>query len=144
MRTPTTRPALVAVTLAGLLLASACTSVFDLKVGDCFNASEGETQSTVQTVACADPHTYEVYAVFDYQAGTDDAFPGDTAISTFAESECEARFEPWVGKTYAESELYVYYLSPSSDTWETGDREVICAVYLPDGQLTGTQQGSAR
>lgn len=127
-----------------LLLGAGCTTVFQLKVGDCFNADDSEIQSSVQTLDCADPHTYEVYALFDHEGSADADFPGETTLATFAESGCSDRFEPFVGLTYDASELYVYYLTPSLESWDNGDREVVCTVYLPDEQLTGSMRDSAR
>ncbi len=46
--------------------------------------------------------------------------------------------------------LDIYYLYPQADSWENGDREVICAVYTPNkdtGRLmrtTGSLAGAKR
>lgn len=121
------------------------TSVFDLETGDCFDTEEEDVVEEVNQVDCASPHEYELYAIIDHPAGSDDAYPGDDELGAFAEDECiGSSFDTFVGRDYQESELHVYYLQPSADTWSDGDREVLCSLYLPDGTLEGSMEGSDR
>jgi hypothetical protein len=121
------------------------TSTLDLNVGDCFNSGAGEGEvASVEKKNCSELHDYEIYAAFNHPGASDDAFPGSDPMADFAEQGCVDRFEPWVGKSYEESDLYIYHLSPSSDTWGQGDREVLCAVYLQNEQMQGSMEGSAR
>lgn len=120
------------------------TSVFELNAGDCFdNEDEGIIEEVVR-LDCASSHEYELYAAVDHSAGADEAFPGDTDMTAFAESECIERFDGFVGASYETSELFIYYLQPTADTWAEGDREVLCALYLPDSDLEGSMEGSGR
>lgn len=130
--------------VACLLLAAGCTPVFDLGVGDCFNSDDADELSTVQTVDCADAHDFEVYWVFDYDAGSDAAYAGAGPLNEAAETGCAGSFEGFVGRSYESSELYVYYLTPSPESWDDGDREIVCSVYLPDEKLTGSMRNADR
>jgi hypothetical protein len=126
------------------LAATACgsASVFDLAVGDCFDdpASGGEV-SSVESVDCAEPHDNEVYAVYDYDG---DEYPGEEAMTAAADEGCEARFEDYVGIGYFDSELYSTHLTPTQDSWDEGDREIVCVLYEPGVKLEGSMEGAAR
>ena len=119
-------------------------SVFDIEEGDCISIPSGETVETVDRVDCDAAHDYEVYALVNIPGDSAAAYPGDEQVTASAEEECPTRFEPFVGKAYDQSELYVYYLTPSSATWADGDREIVCALYAPGEQLTGSMEGSGR
>lgn len=119
------------------------TSVFDLEVGDCFSESEEELE-TVTVVDCETAHVYEVYHVFDHEAGDDEAYPGDTEILEYADTECQVPFEDFVGLDYQSSQWYITSVTPSQETWDQGDREIVCTVNLEDGsEVTGSAGGSA-
>jgi hypothetical protein len=91
--------------------------------------------SSVETVPCSEPHSQEIYAVVTLPEGD---FPGMDTIFEQAEELCIAEFESFVGLPYEESALYLHYLTPSEESWSDGDREVVCKVYDPDGDTTGT------
>ena len=120
------------------------TSVFELEVGDCFNDAEDSIVNEVEVVDCAAGHRYEIYGSAEYAAEDGDAYVGEEVLQGFVEEECIGMFEPFVGMAYADSDLFIYYLAPTEDSWDEGDREVLCAVYLPDQFLEGTAEGSAR
>lgn len=117
-------------------------NVFELAVGDCFDdTSSADTElSDVPIVDCTEPHDNEVFFTFELADGD---FPGDDAILTEAESRCLPAFEDYVGRDYASSELDIFPITPTSGSWDNGDREVICALYdLELEKLTGSMQGS--
>ena len=65
------------------------------------------------------------------------------AISDAAWDECLSSFEDFVGVPYGDSALYLYWLTPTVEGWNAGDREVVCLVYVPDGKnLVGSAEGS--
>ncbi|MEV5888303.1 hypothetical protein [Nonomuraea fuscirosea] len=37
-----------------------------------------------------------------------------------------------------------YPIMPTAETWADGDRDVMCAVYLPSGRLTGSALPGSR
>jgi hypothetical protein len=119
-------------------------SAFDLEVGDCFDTPDPTLVEEVERIDCASWHTYEIYAAVLHSGGNDDPFPGDEPLATFAEDECIAAFEPFVGLDYDSSELFIFYLHPTEETWQIGDREVLCSVYLEDEPLVGSMEGSER
>lgn len=131
--------------VAGLL--AGCTDEesdpFSLKVGDCLPeaAREGVVgQGDAETVPCSEPHVVEVYDAINVQDGP---FPGAEALVLKA-ADCEKTFEAFVGKPYGESDLELDYFHPTQESWERGDREILCAVSVPSGTVTNTLKGSAR
>ncbi len=119
-------------------------SVFELNAGECFDNEQEGIIEEVLRLDCAASHEYELYAAINHSAGADGAYPGDADMTEFAESECIEQFDGFVGASYEASELFIYYLQPTADTWAQGDREVLCALYLPDGDLEGSMEGSGR
>lgn len=120
-------------------------SAFTIKVGDCFTEPTADADGFVSEIAfveCATAHDDEAYASV---LMTDAAFPGDDATLNQAEEACASRFYDFIG---AESDydgtLYYSYLYPSSDSWDAGDREILCYLYDDAGQTTGSLKDSAR
>jgi hypothetical protein len=125
------------------LVVSACgtASVFELEVGDCFDDPPSGEVSSVSAVDCAQPHDNEVYALYDYDG---DSYPGEEAMSSAADEGCESRFEDFVGIAYLQSDLFYTHLTPTQESWDDGDREVVCVIYEPGEKLTGSMEGAAR
>jgi hypothetical protein len=119
-------------------------SAFDLEIGNCFDTPEPTLVEEVERIDCASPHTYEVYAAPLHPAANNAPYPGDEPLATFAEDECIAAFEPFVGLDYDSSELFIFYLQPTDETWSVGDREVLCSVHLEDEPLVGSMEASER
>jgi hypothetical protein len=118
-------------------------SVFDLQVGDCYNeATEdvGEVED-VGAVPCSEPHDFEVYFAFDM---TETDYPGQDEAFLTGQDRCIEEFEDFVGIPYDESVLDIFVLAPTSESWDRGDREILCSVYaLDESKLTGSMQGTA-
>lgn len=114
-----------------------------VRVGDCIDAGVANEVESVDGVPCAQPHEYEVYSAFNLDGST---YPGDEAVSHEAEQGCFARFEPFVGMSYAESVYDFSALMPTQGTWdELDDREVLCLIGNLDGTpKTGSAAGTAR
>lgn len=122
-----------------------CTSVLELKTGQCIESLGTGSVSSVQTVDCAKEHGNEVFAIVQYPAGKDDPFPGDQPIRDRANADCPPAFQAYVGKAFDQSEFYIFSLTPSADTWKSGDRAIVCTLTLPnDAKLTGSMKGSNR
>jgi hypothetical protein len=95
------------------------------------------------TVDCAEPHTAEVYAVFDL-AKPGAVFPGDTAVDDAAWAECEPRFDEYVARDYESSDFDIAYWVPDRGNFEY-DPSVICMAYTyHPGTLTESVEGSGR
>jgi putative regulator of septum formation len=124
-------------------------SVFDVEPGQCF---EGQTEvkaqiSELTAVDCDDEHAQESYAVVPYQAAdgeAPDTYPGDDALTKFAEGACAGEYRAYVGVDYLDSTLFYTYLLPSARSWEDDDRSVICFVTTPGEPLQGSVKGSKR
>ena len=140
---------IVSLFAVGVLAAAAMAcqgNVFSLKVGDCFNGgSAGDTVSDVSIVDCAQPHSSEVYSVFDYPNAPSD-YPGDDAIQSAANDRCATDFQAYVGIDVNSTTAYnVTFLRPTSDSWGQGDRTIDCIIEgVNNGQLTGSAKGTAK
>ena len=134
--------------LALALAATACgddTSVFELGVGDCFNDQEDLTQtevSNVETVDCSEPHDNEIY--YEYSM-TEAIFPGNASALETSSLRCLDQFDAFVGADYLDSDLDLFPITPTAQSWAEGDRVVYCALYALDlSRLTGSMRGSRR
>ena len=117
-------------------------NAFDIEVGDCLNDAEASgTVTTAPIVPCDEPHDSEAYAIVTVPDGD---YPGEDAIKAQADAGCVAEFAEFVGVGYTDSELEYTFYFPSENSWAQGDREILCEVYDPDSQTTGSLAGSAR
>ena len=140
--TPAMRYVLIVILLAAGTLTACTASVLTLDIGTCFDDPESFDEVTdVPVVECGEPHDNEVFTTFDIPG---DEYPGDDAVNNAAENGCLAGFEPYVGLDYASSVYDIGWFTPTQDSWDTGDREVICFVYeVTFAKITGSVQGSA-
>jgi hypothetical protein len=117
--------------------------VFSIEVGDCMT-DESSTTGQVEEVPvtpCDQPHASEVY--LSYMIETAD-LPDPTAMEAIVQDQCLGGFESFVGMAYEQSVLEVTWLEPTQGSWDGGDRELLCMVYDPSGDVTGSLQGAAR
>lgn len=99
------------------------------RVGECLDIDiDQRTVTELARIACENEHDAEVYFVGHADGESFDPI----ALAEEAKSMCQEAFADFVGTSYAESLLDIYYLYPQADSWANGDREVICAVYEPD------------
>lgn len=127
---------------SGEIVESSDASVFSLRVGDCLSDTADEEVTSVPTVPCAEPHDNEAYATTQLPDGD---YPGEDAVATAGDTYCYEQFPTFVGMAYEESALEYSTMLPTQVSWEQGDdREVLCLVYSPEGQTTGTLKGAAR
>lgn len=118
-------------------------SVFSLEVGTCFDDGDltASEVSSVDDLDCSEPHDNEVYALFDVALSA----YSEELIGEEADDGCFERFESYVGQDYFVSELEFFTLTPTEESWDNGDREVVCALYHVDlEKLTGTMRDSGR
>jgi hypothetical protein len=141
-------------------------SVFNLRPQDCLNppkANPNLAVSTVTVLPCTQPHVDEVYCVLPYNpappgsiqgcppkpprfAGslTED-YPGEEALTNYANALCLNEFQPYVGSAYTGSSLYYTYLYPSPQSWDNSlrrDREIVCILHTVGAPLTRSAKGS--
>ena len=128
---------------AGLLESAGNVSVDELREGDCFNSTEETEISDVDGVPCTEAHQYEVFAIATHEG--DGTFPPDTELEAIFVEVCEPEFEPYVGAPYATSEIFGQMISPSEESWGSGDRSFICLLADPeDDALTESLAGAGR
>jgi DNA-binding SARP family transcriptional activator len=128
-------------------------SIRTLQVGDCLNVLPGtdspvqpggvtEVAETVLLVPCEGPHDQEVFHLFELAAGP---YPGDEPVEALAREQCTAQFQEYVGVAPEWSGLDFFYVWPSRDTWESGNRRGGCSLFDATGhRLTGSMAGSRR
>jgi hypothetical protein len=125
-------------------------SVFSVKPGQCFRSPTKvhAELSKIPRVPCDQPHNQEAYATVRYVQpdGTSaSAYPGDDALSKFAQGACAQRFAGYVGVDYVDSKLFFTYLLPSPRSWESADdKYVICFVTTAGGVLTASVKDSRK
>jgi hypothetical protein len=120
------------------------TAITDIGVGDCFDDEglDAEVIIAVPQVPCDEPHDNEVYFEFTM---TNAFYPGLEAALDAAEQQCLREFDGFVGIDYFESDLDIFSIVPTEESWEAGDRTALCALYALDfSKLTGSMRGAAR
>lgn len=118
-------------------------NVLELAVGDCFDDPEvvdGQVRD-VSIIDCDEPHDNEVFALIQLPEGE---FPGQEAVSSQADAGCTEQFASYVGADYAVSEYFASVFSPSPESWEQGDRTIVCYLFLPDARLQESARGTNR
>jgi hypothetical protein len=140
--------------LAALVVISACSDdkkpnavnaqpALEVEAATCLQVDDslGATVSALPVVSCNLAHTHEIFAKVGYPSP--DLFPGMAKLETFAEGECLARFEKYVGINVFDSALFVSWIMPSLDSWtQKKDYNVLCVFGMKDGsKLTGSAKG---
>ncbi len=132
------------VVVAGMLFIAACSSsVLELEVGTCFDDPDSyESVSDVPIVDCDQPHDNEVFANEDL---TGSEYPGSDQVKNRADAICLEKFASYVGIAYEDSIYDIGSLFPTDQTWDVGDREVICFAYdISLDKITGSINGIAQ
>lgn len=134
------------VTVVAAVAATACSSpaVFSLEVGDCFQYPEGQTEVTeFEVVDCDEPHDSEVIHTFELSG---DDYPEEAELIAAIDEACfGAPFEAYIGAPYGATEVEVYPIRPTPESWaEADDREVVCAAHVPGELLESSLQGTGR
>ena len=114
----------------------------DLQVGDCFDLKDPAADQVEDVTAkpCADAHQYELFFV---GSPTGAEYPSEDKFLAFVDASCVPAFGDYVGRSYADSELDIFWLYPQSDAWSQGDHTVQCAVYHPRiSELTESLKGA--
>ncbi len=103
---------------------------------------QGDSIDELPLMACTEVHDAEIVGLFDIE-GED--FPGIDGVKEAADAGCTSAFEEYVGTPAAESELTIFTIYPTEQTWNNlDDREVICIAYLSGADATESWAGSGR
>ncbi|MCV7155234.1 septum formation family protein [Mycolicibacterium pyrenivorans] len=109
----------------------------DVKVGDCLAEIPGGDQvARVQTIGCDQQHAGEVFAVLLMPDGD---FPGREAVEAY-HKRCSPELASYSPASMTDDSVQLYVLYPTAETWEDGDRAVICIATL-DPPRTGSIKG---
>ncbi len=102
-------------------------------IGTClrFDDTVGAEVTELPTVGCGEPHTHEIYAVFE---SAEAVYPGFEALEDVALTQCLDAFDDYVGISPFESSLVYSWLVPTLNSWnQEDDRESICVVSTSNG-----------
>ena len=127
-----TSRAIAVLGLAGALVAcSGEPPANDLEVGDCVEDETSLNESSLLAIDCTDDHTLELIGRFDVEG---DEYPGGDELRAQGDERCTGElFESYVGAPYdPEGDVLVTPVLPSEDSWEDGDRTVLCFAHAPD------------
>ena len=114
-----------------------------MRAGLCFPAHlDISTVMAYEAVPCDDEHGSEVVGVVKLP---DTRYPGSDAAYAAADPYCYEAFAKYVGVDYEESELEMTFVFPTEETWDEGDRQVVCYAHEVGGAaVTGTVRDTAR
>jgi len=99
--------------------------------------SGGTWPYMVAAVPCTDPHLVEVFFAGNAWPTSLTAYPGDNAISDQGYARCLTAFSAYDGTDNSGSAFSIYYITPYSDNWASGDRWLVCMAYDPTRQDPG-------
>ncbi len=120
----------------------------EVRAGDCIDFPTGqETIKDVQHHPCDQAHAAEVFAVFDYPAARDAAYPDEAAFDDAAFTRCVAEFAAYTGTAFDDrADLDITYMFPTRDGWTKGaDRSMDCLLVRLDGAaLTASMRKPGR
>lgn len=87
----------------------------NLREGECSNEAPETFFEMSELVRCSGDWDYQLLNSFEVspdEASPDGSFPGDAYIADQAANLCD--------------ESYDFYISPNAETWQSGDRAVVC------------------
>lgn len=128
---------------SGAITDAGTVDINELQVGDCFDSAEVEEITQVDGKPCDQPHEYELFHVATWTGS--DEYPPESDMEQLIVAECLPAFDAFVGRTYQESVLDIFWTAPTAEGWSDGDRIFQCAIYDPgNAQLTASVRGSGR
>ena len=125
----------IVVAVAALLIFGKDTvSATEVKAGDCLKElPDSGLVITVNTAACSEPHTGEIFSVMKMPDGD---FPGTFAIEEY-QHKCAPELADYSPEAAEDPDVGLFVLYPSEDSWAQGDRAVTC-IATTDSPRTGT------
>lgn len=129
----------------GAIVGSATMPVHDLRAGDCFDFRSGEAEedeiASVIGKNCSLLHDFEVYLIRALDPGP---YPNDSQFDLIFDDVCLGGFDDYVGSRWETSEVWADMLWPTEGGWTGGDREIMCYLFVLEGQTVGTFRNSGR
>ena len=118
----------------GAIVESGGVGAFALRIGDCIHwPGDDDTVevTSVEGVPCEQPHDGEVYGRFDLDA----AGFSPARVESEGADGCLDLWEPAIGTVWEEDpDLDISTMVPTAESWDAGDREVLCIVVPVDGR----------
>ncbi len=106
-----------------------------LQVGDCFiDSAEGSTQ-LVQGVPCAELHDSQVAALVELDDDGSTDWPGVSQLLDRAQLLCFGAASDALDGNLTDLTVGLSAYVPDEDSWNEGDRRVICSLGRFDGSL---------
>jgi hypothetical protein len=122
----------------GNVTSSGSLGVFQLTTGQCFDepADSSTAVSSIEAIPCAQAHDAQVIGTYNL---TDLAYDSAT-IDNEADTACQKMANgPSVIQSKLGDSAEIVDFTPSSDSWDTGDRKVTCGLDNGTGnKLVGT------
>jgi len=111
----------------------------EVEVGDCINAPPEDMArvTSLPEVECSQPHEGEVYAIVKV---TDSDFPGQSVLETEYRNQCLPELESYAPAATTDPDISISILYPTQETWDQGDRDVVCIATTED-KRTGSIKG---
>ncbi len=135
------RMSVVGVIALGIAVLAGCSkSAQEFEAGQCLNGLlDASTQvESLPVVGCDKEHEGEVYAVKKSSLESYNMIE----VGDEADEYCLAEFKTYVGTDYQESTLFFTHLTPSSQSWSSGDRDIVCILMPAEDTVTGSLKGS--
>jgi hypothetical protein len=110
-----------------------------VRAGDCLLDSEEQEVTDVRYVPCDLTHDLEVFAVVQLPDGE---WPGQEQVDQAADEACGPEYAKFVGVSVDDSSLDYTWFGVLEEGWRDGDRSVICVLFDPRGEMTGSRRGS--
>lgn len=121
-------------------------AVGDLKLGECFDQPSATSDiAEVQHRPCNEAHDAEVFAALTHPAPAGDFYPIEMTMTRYLSENCSPAFNTYTGLDYETDTTYDFgAFYPTRESWNNGDRGVICYLYRLDEQkLTQSVAASA-
>lgn len=119
-------------------------AISDLQVGDCFDPQDIDAEEADEVTAkrCDETHQFEMMLTGNMRDG---GYPSESEFDDFVATVCLPAFADYIGRSYEDSRLDVYWYVPLEEGWDQGDHLVQCAVYDPfDSELVGSLRDADR
>ncbi|MFK0237903.1 DUF4190 domain-containing protein [Streptomyces vinaceus] len=125
-------------------VAGELTTMDEMRRGDCFNVPGGDLLAErpfIYKIACSSPHEGEVTSSTRLAQRV---FPGASELKGLAVDACwkaqdAYAMDTWALPSYAET----FYFVPSRESWEGGDRRLLCVIGTAEQEHRGSLRRDA-
>jgi hypothetical protein len=118
--------------------------VSDLRVGDCFDLKDADEEEIDDVTArpCGESHEFELMFRGSLRS---EQYPSDAVVDAWLQDNCLPAFAEYVGISYEQSALDIFWFQPTQEGWDSGDHSLQCVVFDPaEDQLTSPVRNAAR